>query len=96
MKLTIASPPALRLGRVVTFVVAFMGAAGVCSPAMAQYSPGVPGGILGGNFQLNEHPQMQFAASAKDEKYQPADKAARRKSVDGDLNGCNVKCPPGQ
>lgn len=40
--------------------------------AFAQNSPGVPGGVLQDQFRLNEHPQMQFAASAPTDKYQRA------------------------
>ena len=38
--------------------------------AFAQNSPGMPGGVLQDQFRLNEHPQMQFAASAPSDKYQ--------------------------
>ncbi|WP_321800185.1 hypothetical protein [Caballeronia sp. J97] len=62
--------------------------------AFAQNSPGVPGGVLQDQFRLNEHPQMQFAASAPSAKYQHGGKSAmRRRGDDGDPNGCNLKCP---
>ncbi|KVE34212.1 hypothetical protein [Burkholderia sp. TSV86] len=64
------------------------------SVAFAQNSPGVPGGILNDQFRLNEHPQMQFAASAATKKYQTGKKSELRKKGDlGDPNGCNLKCP---
>ena len=61
--------------------------------AFAQNSPGVPGGILQDQFRLNEHPQMQFAASAPSQKYQKDKSSMRRRGDDGDPNGCNLKCP---
>ena len=61
--------------------------------AFAQNSPGVPGGVLQDQFRLNEHPQMQFAASAPSQKYQKGKSAMRRRGDDGDPNGCNLKCP---
>ncbi|AOJ93545.1 hypothetical protein [Burkholderia multivorans] len=62
--------------------------------ALAQNSPGVPGGILSDQFRLNEHPQMPFAASEPSRKYQSGKKSAlRRKGDMGDPNGCNLKCP---
>ncbi|WP_323118503.1 hypothetical protein [Burkholderia alba] len=68
--------------------------AAVATLAFAQNSPGVPGGILNDQFRLNEHPQMQFAASAPSQKYQSGKKSALRKKGDmGDPNGCNLKCP---
>ncbi len=68
--------------------------AATASLAFAQNSPGVPGGILNEQFRLNEHPQMQFAASSPSQKYQGSKKSAlRRKGDMGDPNGCNLKCP---
>jgi hypothetical protein len=61
--------------------------------AFAQNSPGMPGGILQDQFRLNEHPQMQFAASAPSDKYQHGKSSMRRRGDDGDPNGCNLKCP---
>jgi hypothetical protein len=68
----------------------------VASIAFAQNSPGVPGGILGDQFQLQEHPQMQFAASAPSKKYQNHTSDMRKKGDLGDPNGCNLKCPDDQ
>ncbi|MBB3001852.1 MULTISPECIES: hypothetical protein [Paraburkholderia] len=62
--------------------------------AFAQNSPGVPGGILDDEFKFNAHPQMQFAASAPDAKYQHGKPTSARKKGDlGDPNGCNLQCP---
>ncbi|MBY4804375.1 hypothetical protein [Burkholderia cepacia] len=62
--------------------------------ALAQNSPGVPGGILSEQFRLNEHPQMPFAASTPSQKYQSGKKSTLRRKGDlGDPNGCNLKCP---
>jgi hypothetical protein len=62
--------------------------------AFAQNSPGMPGGILQDQFRLQEHPQMQFAASAPSDKYQKGDPSSMRRRADnGDPNGCNLKCP---
>ncbi|PXW26648.1 hypothetical protein [Paraburkholderia caballeronis] len=67
------------------------------SVAFAQNSPGVPGGILNDEFRLQEHPQLQFAASAPSAKYQHGAPTARRKRGDlGDPNGCNLQCPQDQ
>jgi hypothetical protein len=64
------------------------------SIAFAQNSPGVPGGILNDTFRLQEHPQLQFAASAPSNKYQGDKKSAMRRKGDlGDPNGCNLQCP---
>ncbi|MGI4983012.1 MAG: hypothetical protein ACRYGL_06760 [Janthinobacterium lividum] len=77
----------------VVIVTAFVGAAVFGSPVFAQNSPGVPGGILGDSFQLNAHPQMPFAASAPDAKYQQGRSAARKRADNGDSSGCNLQCP---
>ncbi len=68
----------------------------VVSIAFAQNSPGEPGGILTDQFQLQEHPQMQFAASAPTDKYQNHTSELRKKGDLGDPNGCNLKCPDDQ
>ncbi len=65
----------------------------VASLAFAQNSPGVPGGILQDQFRLQEHPQMQFAASAPTRKYQTRTSKMRKKGDLGDPNGCNLQCP---
>jgi hypothetical protein len=67
--------------------------AAVASIAFAQNSPGVPGGILNDEFRLQEHPQMQFAASAPTKKYQTHRSEMRKKGDLGDPNGCNLQCP---
>jgi hypothetical protein len=61
--------------------------------AFAQNSPGIPGGVLQDQFRLNQHPQMQFAASAPSDKYQRGSSEMRRRADNGDPNGCNLKCP---
>jgi hypothetical protein len=61
--------------------------------AFAQNSPGMPGGVLQDEFRFNQHPQMQFAASAPSQKYQNGSSSMRRKADNGDPNGCNLKCP---
>jgi hypothetical protein len=65
------------------------------APVAAQNTPGAPDGILSDEFRLNAHPQMPFAASAPDAKFQhgPPD-ARRRRADDGDASGdsCNLKC----
>jgi hypothetical protein len=61
--------------------------------AFAQNSPGMPGGVLQDEFRLNQHPQMQFAASAPSDKYQRGSSEMRRRGDNGDPNGCNLKCP---
>ena len=65
----------------------------ITSLAFAQNSPGVPGGILHDQFQLQEHPQMEFAASAPTKKYQKGTSQLRKKGDLGDPNGCNLQCP---
>jgi hypothetical protein len=63
--------------------------------SFAQNKPGVPGGILEDQFRFNEHPQMPFAASSPDPKYQHGAPTARRRRADnGDASGdaCNLKC----
>lgn len=61
--------------------------------AFAQNSPGVPGGILNDQFRLQEHPQLQFAASAPTKKYPRGTSKLRKKGDLGDPNGCNLQCP---
>jgi hypothetical protein len=65
----------------------------VATLAFAQNSPGVPGGILNDQFRLQEHPQLQFAASAPGKKYQTRRSELRKKGDLGDPDGCNLKCP---
>ncbi|MBU9187651.1 hypothetical protein [Burkholderia gladioli] len=66
----------------------------VASVSFAQNAPGVPGGILTDQFKFNEHPQMQFAASAPSKKYQTGKRTEARKKGDlGDPDGCNLQCP---
>lgn len=65
----------------------------VASFAFAQNSPGVPGGILQEQFRLQEHPQMEFAASAPSKKYQHSKSKLRKKGDLGDPDGCNLQCP---
>ncbi|PPB85127.1 MULTISPECIES: hypothetical protein [Mycetohabitans] len=63
--------------------------------AWAQNKPGVPDGILSDQFRFNEHPQMHFAASAPDSKFQHGPPDERRRRADrGDPSGdaCNLKC----
>jgi hypothetical protein len=66
--------------------------------AFAQYSPGSPDGVLQlqQGFQLQQHPQMEFAASAPDPKYQHGTSQRRRKADNGDTSGdaCNLQCSP--
>jgi hypothetical protein len=63
------------------------------SLAFAQNSPGIPGGILQDQFRLQEHPQMEFAASAPSKKYQTHRSKMRKQGDYGDPNGCNLQCP---
>lgn len=66
----------------------------VTSLAFAQNSPGVPGGILQDQFQLQQHPQLEFAASAPSKKYQHGPETKMRKQGDlGNPDGCNLQCP---
>lgn len=65
----------------------------VASLAFAQNSPGVPGGILQDQFRLQEHPQMEFAASAPSKKYQNHSSKLRKRGDNGDPDGCNLQCP---
>ena len=79
------------------YFCAAMGAASTLSMAgslaFAQNSPGVPGGILQDQFRLQEHPQMEFAASAPSKKYQTRRSKMRKDGDNGDPNGCNLQCP---
>ncbi|MEX3958059.1 hypothetical protein B0G57_101654 [Trinickia symbiotica] len=68
----------------------------VATLAFAQNSPGVPGGILNDQFRLQQHPQLQFAASAPTKKYQTRRSELRKKGDLGDPDGCNLKCPEDQ
>jgi len=79
------------------YVCAAIGAAGTlataASLAFAQNSPGIPGGILQEQFRLQEHPQLEFAASAPTKKYQTGRTKLRKQGDNGDPNGCNLQCP---
>ena len=65
----------------------------VASVAFAQNTPGVPGGILQDQFRIQEHPQMEFAASAPSKKYQTRTSKLRKRGDNGDPDGCNLQCP---
>ncbi|RDU97074.1 hypothetical protein [Trinickia dinghuensis] len=65
----------------------------MASLAFAQNTPGVPGGILSDQFQIQQHPQLEFAASAPSKKYQNHTSKMRKKGDLGDPNGCNLQCP---
>src|SRR5271168_2748584 len=56
----------------------------VVSVAFAQNSPGEPDGVISDQFQLQQHPQMPFAASAPSDKYQNRTSALRKKGDLGD------------
>jgi hypothetical protein len=79
------------------YFCAAIGAAGTlamaASLAFAQNSPGIPGGILQEQFRLQEHPQLEFAASAPTKKYQKGRTKLRKQGDNGDPNGCNLQCP---
>lgn len=79
------------------YFCAAIGAVGTLSMgaslAFAQNSPGIPGGILQDQFRLQEHPQMEFAASAPTKKYQTRRSKMRKDGDNGDPNGCNLQCP---
>jgi hypothetical protein len=77
----------------VTSISFIAGAIAFVPVAFAQNSPGLPDGILQDQFRLQEHPQMQFAASAPDNKFQHGVSKARKRGDDGDPNGCNLQCP---
>ena len=68
-------------------------AAAAATPAFAQLTPGSPDGILNDTYHLNQHPQMEFAASAPTGKFQQKVTDERRKADNGDPNGCNLQCP---
>jgi hypothetical protein len=70
------------------------GAVAFVPVAFAQNSPGIPGGILQDQFRLQEHPQLQFPASAPSDKYQNRVSKARKRGDNGDPDGCNLQCPP--
>ena len=66
----------LSVAALIAFVV---GAVAFVPVAFAQNSPGVPGGILQDQFRLQEHPQLQFPASAPSDKYQNRVSKARKR-----------------
>lgn len=69
---------------------------GTMPAALAQNSPGSPDSVLGNlsnTFQINQHPDMPFAASAPSAKYQHGTSALRKKGDNGDPDGCNLQCP---
>jgi hypothetical protein len=64
------------------------------TPAFAQYHPGTPDGVLNQTWQLQEHPQLEFAASSTeaDKKKAIADKH-RKVGADAGKEDCNLQCP---
>ncbi len=88
--------------RLIPFTVGVIAASTLCaatSVAFAQNSPGVPGGILNDEFRLQEHPQLQFAASesaARNKKFQKGRSQLRKRGDLGDPDGCNLQCPQDQ
>lgn len=67
----------------------------VCAtPAFAQYHPGTPDGVLTQTWQLQAHPQLEFAASSTeaDKKNAIADKR-RKAGADSGKETCNLQCP---
>ena len=88
-----------RLTQTIASVIATGALCAATSTAFAQNSPGVPGGILNDQFRLQEHPQLQFAASESAErnrKFQNGRSQLRKRGDNGDPNGCNLKCPKDQ
>jgi hypothetical protein len=85
-----------RLIQISASVIATSVLCAATSAAFAQNSPGVPGGILTDQFRLQEHPQLQFAASesaARNKKYQKGRSQMRKRGDNGDPDGCNLQCP---
>lgn len=67
----------------------------VCAPpAFAQYNPGTPDGVLSQGWQLQAHPQLEFAASSTeaDKKNKIADQH-RKVGADTGKEDCNLQCP---
>jgi hypothetical protein len=64
------------------------------APAYAQYNPGTPDGVLSQDWKLQEHPQLEFAASSTeaDQKNKVADKN-RKVGADSGKENCNLQCP---
>jgi hypothetical protein len=97
VELTLGAVMSLRFARF-SFVAPWCAAAAMScavSPVAAQNAPGSPDAIIGDEFRLNTHPQMPFAASAPDPKYQHGEPDERRRRADdGDASGdsCNLKC----
>jgi hypothetical protein len=62
--------------------------------AFAQYHPGTPDGVLNQTWQLQAHPQLEFAASSTeaDKKAAIADKH-RKVGSDSGKEDCNLQCP---
>jgi hypothetical protein len=88
--------------RLIQFTACVMSLGALCaatSVAFAQISPGVPGGVLNDEFRLQEHPQLQFAASesaARNKKFQNGRSQRRKRGDNGDPDGCNLQCPQDQ
>lgn len=76
------------------FIAFVVGGVGFVPLAFAQNTPGQPDGILQDQFRLQQHPQLQFAASGPDDKYQHGVSSKRKRGDLGDPNGCNLQCPP--
>jgi hypothetical protein len=68
----------------------------VCSTgAFAQYRPGTPGGLVTPDWQLQAHPQLEFAASssAAEKKQAIADQNRKKSFKTADPDDCNLQCP---
>lgn len=67
----------------------------LCAPsAFAQYRPGSPDGVVPDQWQLQAHPQLEFAASSTEaeQKQRIADKN-RKVGADSGKENCNLQCP---
>jgi hypothetical protein len=64
------------------------------TPAFAQYHPGSPDGVLSQDWELQQHPQLEFAASSTeaDKKNKIADQH-RKVGAESGKEDCNLQCP---
>jgi len=76
------------------FIAASACALMFCASAHAQYRPGTPDGVVSDDWQLQAHPQLEFAASSTDadQKAKIADKN-RKVGADSGKENCNLQCP---
>jgi hypothetical protein len=78
-----------------TLVAIVCGLLAYSSLASAQYRPGTPDGLVTPDWKLQQHPQLEFAASATEaeRKQAIADRNRQKNFKTANPDDCNLQCP---